>query len=67
MTEAQIEAIARLYCRKLGLDPDAGVFFVENAWMPDGVPAWRLKATEAREALAMSEAIAEVRATVEVK
>jgi len=50
MTDAQIEAVARLYCRKLGLDPDE----VQMSYFVDDV----------RNYFAMTEAIAEVRATV---
>jgi hypothetical protein len=56
MTDAQIEAIARAYCTKLGLDPDA------QEWGPLGGfrPAWRYKTPEIREAIAMREAIDDV-------
>jgi hypothetical protein len=60
MTAAQIEQIARLYCRKLGLDPDANVPFSDR-------PRWQQYTTDIRRKcaeIAMSDAIAEVRATV---
>jgi len=64
MTEVEIEAVARLYCRKLGLDPDTVVFSSGGAWIPRGALMWRIKSRQVREAIAMTDAIAEVRATV---
>ena len=63
MTDAQIEAIARAYCVKRGLDPDA----VLADW-----PLWlrqtrRVRAATSRTALAMRAAIDEVLGNTEGK
>jgi len=60
----RIEAVARAYCRRMGLDPD------EKTWgesSPGSLqcsfrPYWRTMVERAREAIAMQEAIAEVMA-----
>ena len=56
----RIEAVARAWCAKMGRDPDAIHCRFRGAHIPRGVAYWRLIATEAREAIAMQEAIAEV-------
>jgi hypothetical protein len=63
MTDAQIEAIARAYCVKLGLNPDA------EGWGPMGGfrPEWRCQVPKVREAIAMHDAIAEVLGDMEGK
>jgi len=54
MTDAQIEAIARAYCVKLGLDPDASLPNYNDRDSGNYIARWRLHA------IAMQEAIAEV-------
>lgn len=56
MTEAQIEAVARAYCRRMGLDPDAQ--HKDWCWKE-----WEVRielAHEAYEERAMREALDEV-------
>ena len=54
MTDAQIEAIARAYCVKLGLDPDENIHPVLT------VKRWERLADKVRDHFALQEAIAEV-------
>jgi hypothetical protein len=67
MTDAQIEAIARAYCVKLGLDPDERIWSSNGAWIPHGELMWRIKARQVREAIAMRAAIQEVLGDMEGK
>lgn len=75
MDEAQIEAIARAYCRKLGLDPDLKCYipsYLCHVRRPEPVEQWYMFVGEVvaelerqrvqRNAIAMQEAIAEVQA-----
>ncbi len=56
MTEAQVEAVARAYCRRMGMDPDAKITGTNCCY-------WELHLDAARDAIserAMREALDEV-------
>ncbi len=52
MTEAQVEAVARAFCRELGLDPDEVLYRYG--------PRWLFYREDARRAIAMREDLDEV-------
>ncbi len=62
MTEAQVEAVARAYCRRMGLDPDEKGG--ECPWTGQLVislkPNWETYSLAARHHIAMREALDEV-------
>jgi hypothetical protein len=60
MSDASVEAVARAFCKRMGLDPDERI----SSWdferdKPSTVPKWFDLRDRAREAIAMSLALKE--------
>ena len=53
LSDANVEAVARAFCKRMGLDPDQRLF-------DDGPAIWQRKRDLAREAIAMHLAVKEV-------
>ncbi len=56
MSDATVEAVARAFCKRMGLDPDEGY----SPYDHDSTPHWQRCASRAREAIAMHLAVQEV-------
>jgi len=63
MTDDQIEVAARLYCKKMGRDPDSQHSSFEGYLMGRSVTYWKLIAVKVREADAMQQALKEAKKT----
>ncbi len=50
MSDATVEAVARAFCKRMGLDPDARLY-------PDSPQLWEFRRENAREAIAMHLAV----------
>lgn len=60
LTEAQVETMARLYCKHLGVDPDGDANPIGvAAGFPSGIPKWWVARDEVRRAHAMRKALEE--------
>ncbi len=63
MSDAAVEAVARAFCKRMGLDPDEGGCLLPGNSSFDVAyygPRWQQVAQDAREAIAMSLALKEV-------
>ncbi len=58
MSDAAVEAVARAFCKRMGLDPDRD--WSAKPGLHDPLPYWTRFRQDAREAIAMSLAVKEV-------